>query len=115
MENFMKGSLAKTMQTKELVQELVEADNRAHEWHEEHEKIKQFNLNFKEPPIDLGRYYKDFCSRNPLAYRDFKTQGIKGIVEAEERRFEKKIDLQDQARRRDIKPDKMLQFEKEYN
>ena len=40
MENFMKGSLAKTMQTKELVQELVEADNRAHEWYEEHEKIE---------------------------------------------------------------------------
>lgn len=32
MEKFMKGGLAKTMHTKGLVQELIEADNRAYEW-----------------------------------------------------------------------------------
>ena len=48
--------------------------------------------------------------RNQKSYRDFKSIGIKHMVQAEKKRFDRKIDLQDRARRQGIKPDQMRQF-----
>ena len=87
------SSLAKSDKAKDLIVELIEADYRADEWLAEHKKVENLALNMRDPPIVLGKYFKDFCSSRIAAYKDYKSIGIKEMVKNEEKRFEKKLYL----------------------
>ena len=102
--------LAKVMQMKDYTEELVEADFRADEWLDEQEQIANFALTFKETPVDLAKYFGDYCRRNANGYRDYKQIGIKHLASSEQKRYADKLIVQEKARRMKIQPDKMLQF-----
>ena len=87
------SSLAKSHKVKDLILELIEADYRADEWLAEHKKTENLALNMRDPPIVLGKYFKDFCSSRIAAYKDYKSIGINEMVKTEEKRFEKKLYL----------------------
>ena len=108
-EATMRG-IGKSHKVKDLTVELIEADTRADEWLAEAKKTENMALNMKAPPIVLGKYYKDFCSSRIAAYKDYKSIGIKELVKNEEKRFEKKLHLQKEAQKQEIKPSKMLKF-----
>ena len=77
------GSLAKSVKQKDLVTELVEADTGADKWLEEQKQSENFALNFKEPPVELGKYMNTFCNRNEAAYKDYKNLGMKELARSE--------------------------------
>ena len=43
-------------------------------------KTENFSWVFKDPPINLGHYYNQFCGRNNKAYNDYKSLGIKKLA-----------------------------------
>ena len=87
------GCFAKSHKVKDFIVELVEADYRADEWLADFKKTENLALNMKDPPIVLGKYFKDFCASRIAAYKDYKSIGIKEMVKNEEKRFEKKLYL----------------------
>ena len=93
VDDATKGSIAKNHKIKDLITELVEADERADDWLIEMKKTENLALNMKDPPIVFGKYFKDFCSSRNAAYKDYKTMGIQEIVKSEEKRFGKKLSL----------------------
>ena len=94
-----KGSVAQNHKIKDLIEELVAADGRADEYLLDVKKSENLNLIFKDPPIEFGKYYTKFCTRNANGYRDYKSIGIKEMVRSEEKRFDKKQSIQIQAKR----------------
>ena len=71
------------------------------------------SLTFKDPPLNLGKFFTDYCSRNPTAYSDYKMVGLKEVIQAEEDRYDYKLRLQEEAEQQNIKPHRMLKFKKE--
>ena len=73
--------------------ELNEFDEKGDLWLEDQRQSVNLAHNFKEPPVELGKYWGSFCSRNDLAYKNYKNQGIKEMARSEIRRFDKKLKL----------------------
>ena len=107
-DNATKGCLAKRIKQRDLISEILDADVKADEWLEEHRQTQNQAYVCKDPPLDLGKYFNDYCNRNPVAYGDYKQYGIKELANAEKRRHEKKIIMQEEAEIKGIAPSKML-------
>lgn len=105
-----KGSLAKSIKQKDLIDEILIADGQGDEWLEEQRQSENLAHNYREPPIEFGVYFNAFANRNLMSYRDYKHRGIKEMAKSEIKRFDKKVKLQDEARRRGIKHEDMLNF-----
>ena len=86
------------------------ADQRADEWLEEQRQSENVAHNYREPPVEFGIYFNAFANRNEMSYKDYKHRGIKEISKSEIRRFDKKVKLQEEARRRGIRYEDMLKF-----
>ena len=71
-DEITKGLLARRLKQPELVEEIVGSDHRADEWLEKMKKTENFSWVFKDPPLNLGKFYNEFCNRNPKAYNDYK-------------------------------------------
>ena len=104
------GSLAKTVRQKDLIEEIIDADFKADQLLEEQKQSENLAHNYKEPPVQLGRYFNDFCNRNEQAFSYYKQKGIMEMAKSEVQRFNKKVKLQEEADRRGIKKEKMLDF-----
>ena len=55
------------------MEEILAADIKAEDWLAELRKTENFALTFPDPPVNLGKYYNNFCSRNTVAYTKYKT------------------------------------------
>ena len=82
-DSVTKSSLARSFKQPDLIEEIVKADHKADGYLDRMEKTENFSWVFKDPPLELGRYYNLFCQRNGRAYRDYKTMGIKKLASDE--------------------------------
>ena len=98
-----KSSIAKKAELPDFVDELIKADKEADLYLVEQRKTENYALVFKDPEVILGKHFNDYCNRNTMAYRNYKTEGINNIAKDELKRYDRKIELQDRARRRGIK------------
>lgn len=89
-DEITKGILARTLKQTDFVDEIVRADHRADDWLDEMKKTENFAWVFKDPPLELGRYYNQFCNRNEQAYNDYKAMGIKKLANTEIERQDRK-------------------------
>ena len=93
--------------------EILGSDHRADEWLEKMKRTENFSWVFKDPPLNLGKFYNEFCNRNPKAYNDYKAMGIKNMAQNEENRHTYKETLQQEAAERGIKDKNMLKYQKQ--
>ena len=77
------------------------------------EKTENFAWVFKDPPVDLGHYFNQFCDRNEFAYNDYKAIGIKKLANREINRQDMKEQIQEEAVVRGVKESNMLRFKKQ--
>ena len=78
------------------------------------EQTENFSWVFKEDPLELGRYYNQFCNRNEKAYNDYKAMGIKKLTNTEINRSDLKELLQHEAYKKGIKESNMLRFKRQH-
>ena len=60
----------------------------------------------------MGKYWKDLCNVNDQAYVDYKILGAKETALLEINRHKNKRALQAEAKLRNVRPNKMLEFQK---
>ena len=86
----------------ELSEEQERAERRAEAWLKDQEKQQNAELNLRDPPINMGKYWKDLCTVNENAYVDYKRLGAKETALLEISRHRNKIQLQEAAAHRGI-------------
>ena len=104
-------TFARTIKQPDLVNEIVEADHRADEFLDGLNDMHNKEANCRDPPTNLGKFFNDYTRRNPTAYSDYKSIGIEQIAKTEVHRYEKKLKLQLEAKRKGIRPKNMREFQ----
>jgi len=92
-EDLTKGILARTLKQPDLVDEIISTDLKSDEWLKTIEKMHNQAWVLRDPPVNLGKYFNDFCRRNTNSYKDYKKLGINKIAEAEFERYKRKIEI----------------------
>ena len=74
------------------------AEKRAEEWLKDQEFRRNHELNLIDPPLNMGKYWKDLCNVNDQAYVDYKILGAKETALLEINRHKNKKALQIEAK-----------------
>ena len=55
------------------------AEARAEEWLKDREFRNNHQLTLVDPPLNMGKYWRDLCEVNDQAYVDYKQLGVKRL------------------------------------
>ena len=92
--------------------ERAQAEVRAEQWLKDQEFRTNHELTLVDPPLNMGKYFKDLCEANDQAYVAYKQLGVKETALLEIDRHKNKIALQREAELRGFPPGKMLELQR---
>jgi hypothetical protein len=73
------SGIARNLKIRDPEIEIEEAFQRAEEWLEYYQEVQNQALQVDDPPINMAKYFKEFCEARSNSYGVYRKVGISGM------------------------------------